>query len=88
MREFFRRLGRKAAPTAFPRLERMLDVDTEQEALVERLRSYELEVARLNRELNGLRRDNRRVAELYDLVFERMQQDNPLIADGDSKSAV
>ncbi|SJN30467.1 hypothetical protein FM104_06985 [Microbacterium esteraromaticum] len=39
-----------------------------------------LKVAELERQIFELRQENRRVAELYDLVFARLQEDNPLKA--------
>jgi molecular chaperone GrpE (heat shock protein) len=65
------------APTAYDKLQRfdpdkpVLQGAAASEALVDR-------IADLEKQLKEMRQDNRRVAELYDLVFERLRQDNPL----------
>jgi hypothetical protein len=40
-----------------------------------RFLSYEREIRALRREIDEIRRDNRRVAELYDAVFEYVRRD-------------
>ncbi len=77
MRNLLRRLARRLAPTAYTKLERLtlMTVDEEKvavdRALLERIRDLEVQ-------LKEVRQDHRRVTELYDLMFERLRQDNPL----------
>ncbi|WP_087130712.1 DUF6752 domain-containing protein [Microbacterium esteraromaticum] len=79
MREHLRRLARKVAPGAYAALVKVnkLDLDA-----IEAGSSADLvlKVAELERQIFELRQENRRVAELYDLVFARLQEDNPLKA--------
>lgn len=78
MRTLLRRLAIWIAPTAYGKLQRF-DPDREAVAGVDGTTDLLARVANLEAELKEMRQDNRRVAELYDLVFERMRQDNPLI---------
>lgn len=41
---------------------------------------FERRIADLEQQLKEMRQDNRRVAELYDVIFERLRDDNPLSA--------
>lgn len=43
--------------------------------IVELVRAYSEELAELKAEMNEMRRNERRMAELYDLVFERVRAD-------------
>ncbi|WP_350339447.1 MULTISPECIES: DUF6752 domain-containing protein [Paramicrobacterium] len=56
----------------------LTELDEGSETVAELLVKYELQVRDLRAELNEMRRDNRRMAELYDLVFERLRDENPL----------
>lgn len=77
LREYLRNIVRKIAPNAYAALEKVnsLDLETIGE---ENVGDLSLKVAELERQIYELRQENRRVAELYDLVFERLQADNPL----------
>lgn len=46
--------------------------------VIGRMAKFEEDLAALAAELNEIRRDERRMAELYDLVFERMRAENPV----------
>jgi len=83
MRELLRRLARKIAPTAYGKLEALNMVQlssslSSAEALQLRDRIRELE-----QQIHEMRQDNRRVAELYDMVFDRLREDNPLRGAGE-----
>ncbi|WP_157426552.1 hypothetical protein [Agromyces salentinus] len=67
-------------PRTYHNLQVLSTVDLQSDSMLERMISYETEVRELRAELNEIRRDNRRVVELYDLVFERLQEDMPLRA--------
>lgn len=77
LREYLRNIVRKIAPNAYAALEKVnsLDLETIGE---ENVGDLSLKVAELERQIYELRQENRRVAELYDLVFQRLQSDNPL----------
>ncbi len=78
MREILRKFARWIAPTAYGKLEQLdlaavaLSGDT---VLPQDL---EQRIAELEAQLNELRQDNRRITELYDLVFARLRDENPL----------
>lgn len=78
MRTLLRKFAMWIAPTAYGKLQRF---DPDREIPVSAEASAELlaRVADLEAQLKEMRQDNRRVAELYDLVFERIRQDNPLV---------
>lgn len=83
MRELLRRLARKIAPTAYGKLEALNTVQlssslSSAEALQLRDRIRELE-----QQIHEMRQDNRRVAELYDMIFDRLRDDNPLRGAGE-----
>lgn len=77
MKEILRKLARRIAPTAYAKLEmlELSDSGTQTTALPADL---ERRIAELETAVNELRHDNRRVTELYDLVFARLREDNPL----------
>ena len=77
MREFLRRTARRIAPTAYGKLE-ALNTAALRSGDSEKIHELKEEVRELRLQLHELRQDNRRVTELYDLVFERLRQDNPL----------
>lgn len=81
MRALLRRLARFIAPTAYGKLEAFNLVQTQADMSTRAPADQDLvdRVAELEQQLKEMRQDNRRVAELYDLVFERMRSDNPLI---------
>lgn len=77
MRKYLRKLAEKIAPTAYGRL-RQLSVLDDSGSASEILLRYEAELREVRGQLDELRRENRRAVELYDLVFERLQRENPL----------
>ncbi|MER7796941.1 DUF6752 domain-containing protein [Microbacterium sp. NPDC096154] len=79
MRELLRRLARKIAPTAYGKLE-ALNTATLTGGRIESAEAQQLraEIDQLSRQIHEMRQDNRRVAELYDLIFDRLRDDNPL----------
>lgn len=78
MRKYFRKFAETIAPTAYNRLRRLSVLDDEDASTVSIFLRLEQEVSDLRRQIDEVRRDNRRVVEMYDLVFERLQRDNPL----------
>jgi hypothetical protein len=78
MRKYLRKLAEKVAPTAYERLRRLESLDTSGGSVSDILLRYEDEVRDLRRQIDEIRREHRRVEELYDLVFERLQRENPL----------
>lgn len=78
-----RLLGKIAArvmPRTYKNLKVIGSIDLHDDSMIQRLIAYETEIRELRAELNEVRRDNRRVVELYDLVFARLQDDMPLRA--------
>jgi multidrug resistance efflux pump len=84
MRELFGKVLRRRAPGTRPDsadpgaaragLEARLQESTlSLHALQRRVESLEATIAELQEEIDETRRDGRRVAELYDLVFERLR---------------
>ncbi|MFE6963798.1 hypothetical protein ACFVAJ_01715 [Agromyces sp. NPDC057679] len=80
MKQFFGRLAERAMPVTYNNLKLLARVDPTDDSLTGRMLAYELEVRELRAELNEVRGENRRVVELYDLVFERLREDMPLRA--------
>lgn len=87
MKKFFRKLARKAFPTAYPVLEAISREEGDPERpLFSRLVKLEAQnkelrtqVADLQSQLAEIRVENRSVAELYELVFSRIRADLPLV---------
>lgn len=77
MRSLLRRLAMWVAPTAYTKLQ-ALDVDRPATATLDDAEDLRLRVRDLEKQLKEMRQDNRRVAELYDVIFERLREDNPL----------
>jgi len=77
MREVLRRIVRRIAPSTYRALEKLNRMDLkalEADAAVELAER----VAELEKQINEMRRENRRASELYDLMFARLREDNPL----------
>lgn len=78
MRKYLRMLAERVAPTAYERLRRLEALDTSGGGVADILLRYEEELHDLRQQIDEVRREHRRVEELYDLVFERLQRENPL----------
>ncbi|RNE59084.1 DUF6752 domain-containing protein [Cryobacterium tepidiphilum] len=74
MENFLGRLLAKVAPRAARALTTLIHVSEEDDALLPKVIAYENQVRELRQEIDELRKDNLRIAELYDLVFERLNQ--------------
>jgi hypothetical protein len=72
MENFFGRLLTRFAPRAATVLTTLIHASEESDGLIPRVLSYENEVRELRLEIDELRKDSLRIAELYDLVFERL----------------
>jgi hypothetical protein len=68
------RIARRIAPRTLTNLQRLSGLNEEFDQGPARFVNYERELRALRREIDELRRDNRRVAELYDVVFEWAHQ--------------
>jgi uncharacterized protein DUF6752 len=68
--QFLIKAAQRVAPRTVNNLRTLRSLDQEFEQGPARFITYEREVWALRREVDELRRDNRRVAELYDAVFE------------------
>lgn len=78
MREILRKIARRIAPTAYRKLEQLQITDAGMVVAPVAAPDLEQRIVELEAALNELRSDNRRVTELYDLVFARLRDDNPL----------
>jgi len=78
MRRYLRKLAETIAPTAYNRLRRLSVLDQSGKSVSDILLRYEDEIRDLRQQLDEVRRENRRVEELYDLLFDRLQRENPL----------
>lgn len=78
MRKYLRKLAETIAPTAYNRLRRLSVLDQSGKGVSDILLRYEDEIRDLRQQLDEVRREHRRVEELYDLVFDRLQRENPL----------
>lgn len=78
MENFIGRLLSRFAPRTAKVLTTLIHASEEDEGLIPRVLSYEQEVRELRKEIDELRKDSLRIAELYDLVFERLKSDQPL----------
>lgn len=77
MKRLIARMARKVAPRTFENLKYISRTRTASGDVMDRLLVYEENLKQLKTELDEMRRDQRRMAELYDLVFERVRSDNP-----------
>lgn len=78
MRKIIRKLAMFIAPTAYGKLQRF-DPDKPAPEAAEATEALLARVTDLEQQLKEVRKDNRRVAELYDVIFERLREDNPLV---------
>jgi hypothetical protein len=69
MKHFLANIAQHLAPRTITNLRRLNNLDPEFDGGLPRLVSYERELRELRREVDELRRENRRVAELYDVFF-------------------
>lgn len=74
------KLARKLAPRTIENLAFLSRSRAAGGDIFELLRAYQEDIQELKLEMNELRRDQRRMAELYDLVFERVRQENPPVS--------
>jgi Domain of unknown function (DUF6752) len=74
MKHFLGNIAQHLAPRTVTNLRRLNTLDHEFDGGLPRLTSYERELRELRREVDELRRDNRRVAELYDVFFHWAHQ--------------
>lgn len=72
MESLFGRILKRIAPRTAKVLTTLVHASEEDEGLIPRVLAYENEVRELRREIDELRRDSLRVAELYDLVYKRI----------------
>ena len=70
MKKLLSTAAERLAPGTFKNLRRLSALDPELERGLPLVLTYERELRALQREVDELRRDHRRVAELYDAVFE------------------
>ncbi|MEP6851196.1 MAG: hypothetical protein ABJA87_00790 [bacterium] len=77
MNEYIKKAARRVAPRTVNNIRTLATLDQQFEQGPARFISYERELRELRREIDELRRDNRRVAELYDAVFEWAHQQIP-----------
>jgi hypothetical protein len=70
VKKLLAKLAQRLAPRTVTNLRSLSVLDEEFNEGPERFLNYEREIAGLRREIDELRRDNRRVTELYDMVFE------------------
>jgi len=75
---FLGRLLTRFAPRTAKVLTTLIHASEEDEGLIPRVLSYENEVRELRKEIDELRKDSLRIAELYDLVFERLKGEQRL----------
>ena len=70
MKKLLSTAAQRLAPRTLRNLRRLSALDPELERGLPLVLTYERELRALQREVDELRRDHRRVAELYDAVFE------------------
>ncbi|MFD1717010.1 hypothetical protein [Georgenia deserti] len=74
MKDAIGRLARRIAPRTMTNLETISRWDSEYEDHGPRIVVYERELRELRREVDAMRREQRRVVELYDAVFEHARR--------------
>lgn len=75
MKQFFGNMARRVAPRTMRSLTYLSDTTDEYGGLIDRFMEYDHELDRLKAEVDELRRDNRRVVELYDLVVDELRRE-------------
>jgi len=75
LKSYVANTARRIAPRTVRNLEALSDLNADHAEGPLRFVAYERELQELRREVDALRRDNRRVTELYDVVFERARRD-------------
>lgn len=75
MKTYLANLARRVAPRTVRNLEALSDLTADHGEGPLRFVAYERELQELRREVDALRRDNRRIGELYDAVFEWARRD-------------
>jgi type II secretory pathway component PulK len=70
VKRFVSTAAQRLAPRTLQNLRRLSALDPDLDRALPLLLTYERELRALQREVDELRRDHRRVAELYDAVFE------------------
>jgi len=73
MESFLGRLLTRFAPRTAKVFTTLVHASEEEDGLIPRVLAYENEVRELRREIDELRKDSLRIAELYDLVFRRLE---------------
>jgi Domain of unknown function (DUF6752) len=77
MKRLLSSTAERLAPRTVNNLRKLNNLDEEFDSSgLSRLISYERELRELRREVDELRRDNRRVAELYDVFFQWARQNS------------
>jgi len=74
MKEFIANLTSRIAPRTLGNLRMLEQLNPELQQGPSRFLAYERELRTLRREIDELRRENRRVAELYDVVFDWVRE--------------
>ena len=74
MKQFLAKVAQRLAPRTVTNLRKLNALDPQLGKGVPQLISYERELRLLRREVDELRRENRRVAELYDVFFQWAHQ--------------
>jgi predicted nucleic acid-binding Zn-ribbon protein len=75
MKLFLSKVANRVAPRTVANLRTLSALDQEFDQGSARFVNYERDLRALRREIDELRRDNRRVTELYEAVFARAKQD-------------
>lgn len=74
MKQAIAKLARRIAPRTVQSLELITRWDAEYEDQGPRIMVYERELRELRREIDAMRREQRRVVELYDAVFDHVRR--------------
>lgn len=78
MERLFARILTRIAPRTGAALTAVIHANEEDPSTLPRILAYEQQVRELRKEVDELRRDSLRAAELYDLVFERLKSERTL----------